>query len=173
MADALAMAEDLLDRVVTQFTAAGVALPAARYLASGDSGTIAHDYEGDPNDDIVREALMVNVDWVSPGQAGSDQAGNPAAVRTPIDWAQFAVTVVRAAVTLDADGNSPTVAAIQADGQTSIRDVHTLHRALRIVAGSDWVPKGAPVALGRTVTVGPTGRVFATVGTIQTAVGLS
>jgi len=174
MADALAMAVDLLDRVVAQFAAAAVALPTARYLAPGESGVIAYDFEGSPEDGIVREALMVGVDFISPGQAGVDQASNPAGVRLPMRWAQWSVTLVRAAAGLDENGNSPSVAQVAADGQTAIRDAITLHRALENIAanGSGWAPRGAPVAIGRTVTVGPTGYVFATVGTIQTEAGL-
>ena len=102
--DAYTLAADLLSRVVAFFAAAGVGLPEQRYVAPGDSQTIAYD----------GEAVMVNLDYVSMGQPGADRSG---AVTWPVllRYAQYSVTVIRDAASLSDSGDPPAAGVIQAD----------------------------------------------------------
>lgn len=158
-----ALAVDLLARVVAYAATRGVALPDLRYVAAGDAVTIPFD----------GPAVMVSLDFTSPGRPGADlnnAVGLPALV---MRYAQFAVTIVRPAVTMN-DATMPPVAELAADGQTNIADTDVIHGALvQILADCQrpggWVGPGTPLALGRVTTVGPQGAVFASVGTIQVA----
>lgn len=172
MAEPYAMATDLLDRVADYFAERSVALPAARFVAPGDSRTVAFDEDKDGG---VRESVMVVVDFISPGQPGDDQQASPRNLFAPQRYAQFAVTILRRCAVLDDDGNAPPVAAIEADGQVNLRDLDTLHRALEHIrngsaADGGWAPRGSSVAVGRTQTVGPAGASVAVIGVIQAVV---
>jgi hypothetical protein len=172
MASPYAMAEDLLDRVADFFAEQSADLPSIRYVAPGDSGTIAIDE--DPSG-CVRECVMVACDYVSPGQPGDDQQGAPRNLWQPQRYAQFGVTIVRRAAIQDDNGAAPTPAAIQADGETNLRDLDVLHRALEHIrngclAADGWAPRGSTVTVGRTQTVGPAGAAVFVVGVIQAAV---
>jgi hypothetical protein len=150
-----------LDRVVAEFLATGVDLPAVRYLAPGDSVTIAYD----------GEALMVNLDWVGLGQPGGDRSGVPSWPNS-LRAAQFAVSILREAASLTDTGEFPSPDAIAADAQTSMLDASTLQLALLAVRDGcqhpgGWLGPGTPVVIGRVQTVGPQGTVMAAVGTVQ------
>lgn len=157
------LAVDLRDRVAALFEAAGVDCPADRYVAPGDSATIAFD----------GPALMINVDWVALGQPGTEQTNRPAWPQM-LQMAQFSVTLVRDAATMDDQGNPPSTDQIQADAQAQITDLITMQNALVEVRqscqafdGSGWVGPGTPVVLGRVVPVGPMGAAMAVVGQVQ------
>ncbi|MCK9901287.1 hypothetical protein [Glutamicibacter sp. V16R2B1] len=172
MAEPYAMAVDLMDRVVAFFGEQDAALPSVRYVAPGDSGALA--FDEDPSGG-VREAVMVNVDYISPGQPGDDQQNAPRNLWQPQRFAQFAVTILRRAATQDDSGVAPTPAQIQVDGQTNLRDLDVLHRALEHIrngsAGAGgWAPRGSTVTVGRTQTVGPQGAAVAVVGVLQAVV---
>lgn len=172
MADPYAMASDLLDRVAAYFAERSVALPAARFVAPGDSRTVAFDEDKDGG---VRESVMVVVDFVSPGQPGDDQQSAVRNIWQPQRYAQFVVTILRRCAVLDDDGNAPPVAAIEADGEINLRDLDTLHRALEHIrngcmSADGWAPRGSTVTVGRTQTVGPAGASVAVVGVIQAVI---
>lgn len=161
MTDPYTLASDLLSRVVAFFAGAGIDLPESRYVAPGDSTTIAFDIP----------AVMVSLDWIALGQPGTDATGRPS-WPSGLQYAQFAVTILRPVAGLDEDGDPPPVERISADGQTILTDAAVLLAALLAVRdGSQrdggWVGPGMPQALGRVVTVGPQGTMAATVGTIQ------
>lgn len=173
MADVYTMATDLLDRVAAYFAEHSVTLPAVRYVAPGNSQAIAWDEDADG---VVRECVMVAVDFVSPGQPGADEGLVAGAMKHGTRrYAQFAVTVIRSAAIQDENGASPAPAVIQADGQANVRDVETLHRALEYVragstAAGGWAERGTPVLIGRTQTFGPAGAACGVVGVIQAVI---
>lgn len=166
MADLYSMAVDLLARVAAYYAGQNVDLPAARYVAPGDSRTIAFDYP----------ALQICVDYISPGQVGQDHASQPGGQKHHgRRYAQFAVTVLRECAAGDDMGNPPTPEQIQADAETNMRDLVLVQTALERVRDGcrtpgGWAPPGAPVAVGRTQPVGPAGTIIAAVGVIQAEV---
>jgi hypothetical protein len=162
MGDVYAMAADLLARVGSYFAEQSVTLPGARYVAPGDSQTIAYD----------GESVQVCIDFVAPGQPGVDESGQPANTYSSRRYAQYAVTVLRDCALPDDGGNPPPTSAIQADATTNMADVTTLHAALEhvragVLSAGGWAPQGTPVTLLRTQAVGPAGAVMAAVGVIQ------
>lgn len=174
MADPYAMAGDLLDRVVDFFTERAVDLPAVRFVAPGNSSTVAFD---DDADGQLRECVMVAIDYLGPGQPGADQNMLVGNTWVPLTYAEFAVLILRRAVVQDDNGVSPTPEAIQKDAQTNHADLRTLHAALihirdSALAPDGWAPHGSPVAIGRTQTVGPQGAAMAALGLISAEVAL-
>lgn len=172
MAEPYAMAVDLLDRTADFFAERSVSLPAARYVAPGDSRTVAFDEDTDGG---VRESVIVVADYISPGQPGDDQQASPRNTFAPQRYAQFAVTILRRCAVQDDNGVAPPPAAIQADAETNLTDLDTLHRALEHIrngclAADGWAPRGSTVTVGRTQTVGPAGASVAVVGVIQAVV---
>jgi hypothetical protein len=164
MDDVYAMAGDLLARIGTYFAEQSVDLPDSRYIAPGDSQTIAYD----------GPSVQVCVDFVAPGQPGGDETGRADSF-TYRRFAQFAVTVLRDTAVPDDAGNPPSTAAIQADAAANMLDVTTLHAALEhvragVLSRGGWAPQGTPVALLRTQAVGPAGSIMAAVGVIQAVI---
>lgn len=159
-----AMAVDLLTRVSAYFDLAGVDAPKSRYVAPGDSGTIAYD----------GPAVMVNVDQLYQGQPGQDRSQQ--VVYPQLMYAaRFSVTIVRAAATVDDQGNSPSAEAIQADAAANVADLWAIQLALADVKNQSqrpggWVDIGVPVVLGAVLPVGPQGAAVAAVGSIHAAV---
>jgi hypothetical protein len=175
MADPYEMAATLLDRVVDFFTEHAVTLPAVRYVAPGNSTTVAFD---DDTDGGVRECVMVAIDYLTPGQPGNDQNMRPPmAGWMPTVYAEFAVLILRRAAVANDHGVAPTPETIQKDAQTNLQDLRTLHAALGHIRDSSlqpdgWAPRGSAVAVGRTQTVGPMGAAMAAVGLITAEVTL-
>lgn len=174
MAEPYEMAGDLLDRVVDFFTEHAVPLPTVRYVAPGNSTTVA--FDGD-KDGGVRECVMVAVDYISPGQPGADQNMRPPTFGgwAPTSYAEFAVLILRRAAVQDDNGVAPTPETIQKDAQTNLADLRTLHAGLGHIRdsslnGDGWAPRGSNVAVGRTQTVGPMGAAMAAVGLITAEV---
>lgn len=162
--DPYGMAADLLTRVAAYCAERSHDLPAQQYVAPGNSQTIAYD----------GPAVQVCVDYVSPGQPGLDQAGLAQAFLGR-RYAQYAVTVLRECAAGDEAGNPPTAEQIQADAQANIADIAIVQAALESVrdgcrAAGGWAPRGSPVSVGRTQSVGPSGAVVAAVGVIQAEV---
>lgn len=160
-ATAYSLAVDLLARVVAYFETAAVALPEIRYVAPGDSNTIAYD----------ESSLVVNLDWLGWGQPGVDRTASP---QWPMvtRYGQWAVTILRTAVVQNEDGSFPDPTAIQADAAVSMTDAQTLQQALIQIrqdcqTAGGWVSPAVPVAAGRINAVGPQGGLIATVGTMQ------
>jgi hypothetical protein len=167
MADAQTMAADLLDRVAGFFDAHNVTLPAVRYLAPGNSSTVAFD---DDADGQPRECVMVTVDWVQPGTPGGQTVLTPGWAM-PLAQAEFAILILRRAAVMDDQGVAPSPTRIEADAATNHTDLQTLHRALLAIRDSSltadgWAPRGSTPVVGRVQTVGPQGAVMACVGLI-------
>ncbi len=174
MPDPYTMAADLLTRVAVYFDAANVDLPAVRYVAPGNSSTVA--FDNDP-DGGLRECVMVAVDYLSPGRPGADQTMQPGNLWAPLTYAEFVVLILRRAAVEDDQGVAPAPAVIQWDAQVNHRDLHTLHAALigvrdTALAPDGWAPHGSPVTVGRTQTVGPQGAAMAALGIIAAEVTL-
>jgi hypothetical protein len=167
MSDPWGLAEDLKNRVATQLDALATddwTTPAARYVAPGDSTTIAYD----------EPAVMVSLDQLYEGQPGQDRSQQPT-YPTMMLSARYSVTIAREAAVQNDDGTAPSTDRIQADAQTLITDMAMIRQVLVNIKaesqrGGGWVGPGVPVALGAVVPVGPQGGLMAAVGVIHTQV---
>jgi uncharacterized membrane protein (DUF4010 family) len=162
--DPYAMATDLLARVAAYLDATDLDVPTSRYVAPGDSGTIAYD----------GPALMVTVDQVYEGQPGQDRS-QQAVWPLLLHAARFSVTLLRSAATVDEQGNPPSPAAIQADAVLNIGDLWAIRLALVDVKNQSqkpggWVDVSVPVVLGPVLPVGPMGAAVAAVGSIHASI---
>lgn len=142
MADIYQLGQDLLAAVVDYFADESVDLPERRYVTIGTPA-------------LDCEQVTVSVPQLFSGLPGASYVG-PVQHGTTSSI-EFAVSVVRCALTQDDNGNPPTVEDLQAEAQAFLADADTLRAAMFIANKNGVFGSCNDLVIAECVALGPEG----------------
>lgn len=166
--DVAGIAEVMLEAIVAQFDAAGVALPDRQIIAPGAPGEIAWDC---PMVAICLSSIGLGA---TPGGAGSGspRQGMPASV-SGLRHAVLAAQLTRCEPAPKSNGKPPEADVLRAAALAYMRDAGLLSQAMVNVATEvgGGLPLGSLVQVGEVQTIGPQGGHVGLISTFTVTAG--